>query len=244
MSVDPPSSAVESAIEIRNLRFRYPETSFALTIDHWQVNAGQQIACIGPSGSGKTTLLQLLAGTLRATSGEVQVLGLNLTALSEKQRRETRLRRIGMVWQEFALLDHLSVLENTLLPVRLDSGQGTLGAFREAARETLGQLGLEHRLNQSPARLSQGERQRVAIARALVRSPQLILADEPTGNLDPANKQKILEILLEHAAKNQATVVFVTHDHSLLHHFRETVAIDDLNRDLADSAVDSQSGGA
>lgn len=226
------SSLIENpvpAIDLHDVRFQYANADFGLEIEQWRVEAGEQVACIGPSGSGKTTLLQLLAGTLQPKQGSISVLGSDLTTKGEKQRRGLRLRDIGMVWQEFALLDHLSVLENTLLPLRLDATVSNLTSYRDSAKQLLTQLGLEARVSRSPANLSQGERQRVAIARALVRAPRLILADEPTGNLDPANKQIIVDLLLDYASSHAAAVIFVTHDHSLLSRFSRTVGIDELN---------------
>jgi putative ABC transport system ATP-binding protein len=217
------------AIELNEVRFDYPDTRFALQIEGWTVDAGDQVACIGPSGSGKTTLLQLLAGTLLPSSGTIHVLGKELSGQTDRVRRAFRLRDIGMVWQEFALLAHLSVLENVLLPLRLDSSVTDLRSSRESAIELLRDVGLGDRIRQTPAKLSQGERQRVAIARALVRSPRLILADEPTGNLDPRTKQVIVELLQSHAEIQSATLVFVTHDHSLLPSFTNTVEINELN---------------
>lgn len=228
LSATPP----EPAIDIRDVRFQYKDSEFALKIDRWTVDASEQIACIGPSGSGKTTLLQLLAGTLQPAEGSIRVLGSELTDHSETQRRGARLRDVGMVWQEFALLDHLSVLENTLLPLRLDP-TADASSHRDKARQILSQLGMEARTSRSPANLSQGERQRVAIARALIRTPRLILADEPTGNLDPPNKKVIVDLLLDYASNHSTTVVFVTHDHSLLSRFSRTIGIDDLNSHLA-----------
>jgi putative ABC transport system ATP-binding protein len=224
-----PTSAGQPVIEFRDVVFQYPGSDFALSIDHWAVDAGQQIACVGPSGSGKTTLLQLLAGTLSPQSGSIRVLDSKISDSTDAQRRSLRLRDIGMVWQEFALLDHLSVIENVLLPLRLDRTVTDLRPHRHAAGELLGQLGLQNRVTKYPATLSQGERQRVAVARALVRTPRLLLADEPTGNLDPSNKRIIVDLLLDYASTHSATLVFVTHDHSLLENFSHTVDITELN---------------
>lgn len=228
MSETPAGPETRPAIDIRDVRFQYTDSEFALRIDRWAVDVGEQIACIGPSGSGKTTLLQLLAGTLQPAEGSIRVLDCELTDRTETERRGARLRDVGMVWQEFALLDHLSVLENTLLALRLDP-TANAADYRDEARQILSQLGMAPRTSRSPANLSQGERQRVAIARALVRTPRLILADEPTGNLDPTNKRVIVDLLLEYASNHATTVVFVTHDHSLLSRFSRTIGIDELN---------------
>jgi putative ABC transport system ATP-binding protein len=224
-----PTSAGQPVIELRDVAFHYPDSDFALAIDHWIVETGEQVACVGPSGSGKTTLLQLLAGTLVPQSGTIDVLDSQISNANESQRRSIRLREIGMVWQEFALLDHLTVLENVLLPLRLDREIKDLRPHRQAAGELLRKLGLENRVMKFPLTLSQGERQRVAIARALVRTPRLLLADEPTGNLDPSNKRNIVDLLRDYASSHSATLVFVTHDHSLLRDFSRTVNIAELN---------------
>ena len=231
--IAPLSETPGPAIDLRDVRFQYSDTEFVLQIERWRVDAGEQVACIGPSGSGKTTLLQLLAGTLQPAAGSIRVFGAELTERSETERRAARLREVGMVWQEFALLDHLSVLENTLLPLRLDP-TANVSSHRDSARQLLTRLGLGARLSRSPANLSQGERQRVAIARCLVRTPRLILADEPTGNLDPPNKRIIVDLLLDYASNHSTTLVFVTHDHSLLSSFSRTVGIDELNTQPSD----------
>ncbi|MEU9452535.1 ABC transporter ATP-binding protein [Streptomyces sp. NPDC048277] len=174
-----------------------------------RVTAGEAVAVMGPSGSGKSTLLNLLAGLDRPTAGTVTVAGRRIDALGESALARFRARHVGIVFQFFNLLDDLTVLDNVLLPAQL------AGASRRRARaradELLTQLGVERHRDTYPARLSGGQRQRVAIARALVNSPELLLADEPTGALDTATGAAISELLRRLSADGQ-TLVLVTHD--------------------------------
>ena len=176
------------------------------------VTAGEVVAIMGPSGSGKSTLLNLIAGLDRPSSGSVTVAGRRIDRLSESGLARFRARHVGIVFQFFNLLDDLTVEDNVLLPAQL------AGASRRTARaraaELLAQLGLERHRNDYPARLSGGQRQRVAIARALVNSPELLLADEPTGALDTATGLQIGQLLQQLNAAGQ-TLVLVTHDPAL-----------------------------
>jgi putative ABC transport system ATP-binding protein len=171
-----------------------------------QIAAGDFVALVGKSGSGKSTLLSLVAGLALPTAGKVAVAGEEVSALSPSLRAELRASRIGFVFQLFHLLPYLTVLENVLL------GANHVGNGTEAhARELLNRFGLSERLAHVPAQLSAGERQRTALARALVHRPPLLLADEPTGNLDPASGQAVLDHIAEfHRAGG--TVLLVTHD--------------------------------
>jgi putative ABC transport system ATP-binding protein len=173
---------------------------------------GETAAIMGPSGSGKSTLLNLIAGLDRPTSGTVTVAGERIDALGESALARFRARHVGIIFQFFNLLDDLTVEDNVLLPAQL------AGASRRRARtraaELLARLGIERQRNQYPARLSGGQRQRVAIARALVNSPELLLADEPTGALDTATGQEIGRLLTELNAAGQ-TLVLITHDPAL-----------------------------
>ena len=171
-----------------------------------EVKAGEFVCVRGPSGCGKTTLLLMIGGMLRPTSGRVTVDGQDLYALNIRERAQFRARKIGFVFQMFHLVPYLNVLENVLLA----SGPGRNGAAPDRARDLLTRLGLAQRERHRPAQLSAGERQRAAIARALLNEPRLILADEPTGNLDPDNAAEVFRHLSEF---NRAggTVVLVTH---------------------------------
>jgi ABC-type lipoprotein export system ATPase subunit len=163
---------------------------------------------VGPSGSGKSTLLHIIGGMDRPTSGMVTVLGNDLGTLSEKELTHYRLKKVGFVFQSFNLIPNLTALENVMLPMEF-SGVSPLER-KKRATALLEQVGLEHRIHHKPSELSGGEMQRVAIARALANDPALILADEPTGNLDSKSGQHIIQLLLE--ISKERTVVVVTHN--------------------------------
>ncbi len=209
----------EGSVAISNLGFRYGEGDFALRVAELHVARGEALAFVGPSGSGKTTLLHLIAGIVAATQGRVVTEGVELSALSEPARRDFRVGAIGLVFQEFELLEYLSVLDNVLLPYRINATLSLDGRVRTRAHELAERLGIAKLLGRRPAQLSQGERQRAAVCRALVVDPPLLLADEPTGNLDPANKLRVLDLLFDVARERGATLVTVTHDRELLPRF-------------------------
>lgn len=175
------------------------------------VPAGQSVSIVGPSGSGKTSLLMILGGLEQATGGRVEVAGRALNGLSEDDLSRLRGAEIGIVFQSFHLVPTMTALENVALPLEL---AGIAGAF-DTARGLLQDVGLGARADHFPAELSGGEQQRVAIARALSRKPRLILADEPTGNLDGKTGQQIVELLFGMKEKMGATLVLVTHDDRL-----------------------------
>ena len=179
-----------------------------------QIPPGQFIALVGRSGSGKTTLLNLMAGLDKPTSGKILFEGEDLTAMGEKDLTEIRRHKVGFVFQAFGLLPLLSAFENVELPLRI-SGYG-VREREERTREALGIVGLVPRANHRPYELSGGEQQRVAIARAIVTRPPLILADEPTGELDSTNAQSIFGLFREMVETHGITVVAATHDSTLL----------------------------
>jgi putative ABC transport system ATP-binding protein len=206
-------------VHLTGLHFRYGDAGFGLRIDELRVADGESVALVGPSGSGKTTLLHLVAGILAPDAGRVHVGGEDLGALDAAGRRAFRVRRIGLVFQEFELLEYLSVLDNVLLPYRIHPILRLDAAAGERARVLAERLGIGDKLGRRPRNLSQGERQRAAVCRALVTGPPLLLADEPTGNLDPANRERVLDALFELAAESGATLLAVTHDHEILPRF-------------------------
>jgi putative ABC transport system ATP-binding protein len=210
-------------LDLSDLHFCYGDAGFALQIDELRVRSGDSVALVGPSGSGKTTLLHLVAGILTPDAGRIRVDGEDLAALDDAARRAFRVRRIGLVFQEFELLEYLSVLDNVLLPYRIHPALRLDAGARERAHVLIERLGLADKLRRTPDSLSQGERQRAAVCRALVTGPSLLLADEPTGNLDPANKQRVLDTLFELAAETGATILTVTHDHELLSRFDRVI---------------------
>jgi putative ABC transport system ATP-binding protein len=177
-----------------------------------EIPRGQFAAIMGPSGSGKSTLLGLLAGLDTATSGRILLDGVDITGLSEDAMAEVRGRKIGFVFQSFQLIPTLTAEENVLLPAEL-AGAGA--GVEERGRELLRRVGLADRMDHYPVQLSGGEQQRVALARAFITRPPILLADEPTGNLDGANGRAILELLLELNRGEGTTLVLVTHDAEL-----------------------------
>jgi ABC-type lipoprotein export system ATPase subunit len=206
-------------IRIRDLEFCYAHSDFLLRVPALTIEQGARTAIIGPSGSGKTTLLCVMAGILVPRSGSVRIDGTEMISLTDAARRMLRIRHIGLVFQEFELLEHLNVLDNILLPYRISRSLRLDRSVRERAVLLARQVGIGDKLRRDVRRLSQGERQRVAICRALLPAPRLLLCDEPTGNLDGANKQHVLEILDDYVARARATLVTVTHDQEILQRF-------------------------
>ncbi|MEM8884550.1 MAG: ABC transporter ATP-binding protein [Planctomycetota bacterium] len=215
-------------LDLRAVEFGYPEGGFKLSLPAWSLDAGARAAVIGPSGCGKTTLLHLIAGILRPSSGAIRIDDTELTALDEAARRSFRVRRLGLVFQEFELLDYLDVLDNVLLPCRLHPDLPLDAAARERGASLAAQVGLGDKLHRPIRRLSQGERQRIALCRALIAEPALILADEPTGNLDPDNKLRALDLLEQFASASGAALVVATHDHALLPRFDAVIDFQEL----------------
>jgi putative ABC transport system ATP-binding protein len=217
-------------LELRELSFSYPEQGFALSVPELTLQAGETIALLGPSGSGKTTLLNLLAGILTPLTGNVLLNGDNLSALTERQRRQYRLRHMGMIFQSFELLDYLDVRDNILLQGRLCVSQSIDDNLEQQARQIADDLGLGDKWRRNSRALSQGERQRVAVCRALLLDPSLVLADEPTGNLDPDNKIAVLRKLVANCKQHQRILLTVTHDHSLLAEFDRVIDMTSLTQ--------------
>ena len=177
----------------------------------FSVMPGETVAIVGASGSGKSTLLGLLAGLDSPTAGDVRLDEVSLTALDEDQRAKLRGRLLGFVFQSFQLLPSLNALENVMLPLELAGSKGSTAT----ARDWLVRVGLEHRLKHYPKHLSGGEQQRVALARAFAPNPQLVLADEPTGNLDAATGQQVIDLMFDLNAKQGTTLLLVTHDEAI-----------------------------
>jgi len=177
----------------------------------FSVMPGETVAIVGASGSGKSTLLGLLAGLDSPTAGEVRLDDVSLNSLDEDQRAKLRGRLLGFVFQSFQLLPSLNALENVMLPLELAG----VSRAHVAAGEWLDRVGLSHRLKHYPKHLSGGEQQRVALARAFAPNPQLVLADEPTGNLDAATGQQVIDMMFELNAKQGTTLLLVTHDEAI-----------------------------
>ncbi len=177
----------------------------------FSVMPGETVAIVGASGSGKSTLLGLLAGLDSPTAGEVRLDDISLNSLDEDQRAKLRGRLLGFVFQSFQLLPSLNALENVMLPLELAGSSKS----SSAAGEWLERVGLSHRLKHYPKHLSGGEQQRVALARAFAPNPQLVLADEPTGNLDAATGQQVIDMMFELNASQGTTLLLVTHDEAI-----------------------------
>jgi putative ABC transport system ATP-binding protein len=209
------TNVAQAAIVAQHLGKTVVDAQGSLTLlDNVNLRVGHasSLAIVGPSGSGKSTLLGLLAGLDLPTSGQVWIDGTDLFALSEDGRAALRARKLGFVFQNFQLIGHLSALENVMLAMEI-SGQS--GKLRADAQAMLERVGLGARLRHMPATLSGGEQQRVALARAFVTRPALLLADEPTGNLDAATGQRIIELLFGLQREQGTTLVLVTHDATL-----------------------------
>lgn len=196
------------------------------------VSSGEAVAVVGPSGSGKSTLLMVIGGLERATSGQVTVVGTKFGALDEDGLAKLRAAKIGIVFQSFHLVPTMTAIENVALPMEF---LGQDDAF-EIAKESLAEVGLSHREDHFPGQLSGGEQQRVAIARALSTKPSLILADEPTGNLDQATGAAVMDLLFTLKERTGATLLLITHDNDLATRCDRTVSLAD-GRIVADSAI-------
>lgn len=210
----PPPDSRMPILEARGLARNVVSGSRELTILReleLAVYAGESVAILGQSGVGKSTLLGLLAGLDDPSAGELWLFGESLTNLDEDGRAALRNGRVGFVFQNFQLLPTLTALENVLLPTELS----VLDQRQQRAREWLARVGLAERHDHLPRQLSGGEQQRVALARAFVTSPELVFADEPTGNLDPHTGESIIQTLFELNRKQGTTLVLVTHDHAL-----------------------------
>ena len=201
-------------MEARGLRLTLPAASGPVNVlggVDFSVGAGEAVGIVGPSGSGKTSLLMLVAGLERATGGSIVVAGHDLTAMGEDALAKFRRETVGIVFQSFHLIPTMTALENVALPLEF---AGAADAFGRAA-DSLKAVGLGHRLGHLPGQLSGGEQQRVAVARAFAPAPRLLLADEPTGNLDAATGRAVMDLLFELQARVGSTLMLITHDPAL-----------------------------
>ncbi len=200
-----------------------------LDIDQWYVDCGQHVFLYGPSGSGKSTLLNILAGILKPQRGRVNLLGEDLAALSSRKRDQFRAQHIGVIFQQFNLVPYLSVLENILLAAHF-ANKPTIDV-RQRAITLLRLLNLsDDLLGQRADTLSVGQQQRVAIVRALINQPEILIADEPTSALDSDTRDQFIQLLLDCVTESGTTLIFVSHDKSLMSHFNQTLNLRELNQ--------------
>ena len=202
-----------------------------------EMERGRSLAIIGPSGAGKSTLLHILGGLDRPTSGKIRLDGIDIYKLPDSQRAKMRNERIGFVFQFYHLLPEFTALENVMLPALIKRQDTSLGFARDRRNKRQGlekkaagllkSVGLENRMNHKPNELSGGESQRGAIARAIINEPEVLLCDEPTGNLDSKASESIYELLFEIKSKREMTLVIVTHDESISSHMDRTIRIKD-----------------
>ncbi|MSO77893.1 MAG: ABC transporter ATP-binding protein [Alphaproteobacteria bacterium] len=197
------------------------------------VRAGERVGIVGPSGSGKSTLMMVIGGLERATTGRVRVAGHDLSSMGEDALALFRRRNVGIVFQAFHLVPTMTAIENVAMPRELAGQRDAL----DAARDALDAVGLGHRLKHFPGQLSGGEQQRVAVARAFIAAPRLLLADEPTGNLDGATGRVVIDLLFEEAARHGTTLLLISHDMALAERCGRIVA-------MADGRIVDQGGGA
>ena len=196
-----------------------------LDIEEFNIDAGEQVVLIGPSGCGKTTMLHTIAGITKPDSGKVFIDGIELTKFSEAARDRIRANKLGYVFQTFNLLPGFSAYENVLLGMSFAKGK----ASSARAKSLLEKIGLGHRLNNKPHQLSVGEQQRVAIARALANRPALLLADEPTANVDPGNQKQIIDLIIDSCREENVALLMVTHSMEVAGRFDRVVKLEDLN---------------
>jgi ABC-type lipoprotein export system ATPase subunit len=208
--------------------FRQPDGTPlpVLDIQEFRVGAGEQMVLIGRSGCGKTTLLHIIAGIGRPDSGKVRINDWDITLLPEAECDRFRAEHIGYVFQTFNLLAGFTALENVLVAMRFAGGRPD----RARAKHLLDRVGLGHRMTHRPAQLSVGEQQRVAVARALANKPQLLLADEPTANVDAGHQQQILDLIRETCQEEEVALIMVTHSHEVARQFPRMDLLEEFNR--------------
>lgn len=204
-----------------------------LDVPQFQLDAGEQVVLVGESGGGKTTLLHCIAGILAPDSGKITIDAIEMTKLSEAGRDRVRAAKLGYVFQTFNLLAGFTALENVRLGMTFASGKHDVGR----ATELLNRVGLSDRLHHKPASLSVGQQQRVAVARALANRPRLLLADEPTANIDPGNQQVIIDLIRECCREENIALLMVTHSTQVSEQFQRVVSLADFNVAAASHAA-------
>ena len=222
----------DPAVLIRNAAFRWPDGEFALRIDAFALARGERQLLLGPSGAGKSTLLNLIGGFLRPQSGQITILGQELSDLGQTALDRFRADHFGVIFQMFNLLPYLSVLDNVLIPLRFSrQRRQQAGDAHACAERLLSRLGVAPDLHRRPvAQLSVGQQQRVAAARALIGAPQIILADEPTSALDHDNAGKFLDLLQTELQATGAALLMVSHDARIADHFDRVIDLTSIAR--------------
>jgi putative ABC transport system ATP-binding protein len=219
-------------LKVTDIQKSYPlpggGTVQILDVPNLKVEVGEQVVLLGQSGGGKTTLLHIIAGITTADKGSILLDGIELTKLSEQGRDRVRAAKLGYVFQTFNLLPGFTALENVRLGMTFGNGKHDLAR----ATRLLERVGLGDRLHYKPAQLSVGQQQRISVARALANRPRLLLADEPTANVDAANQQKIIDLIRETCQEEQIALIMVTHDLKLAQQFPRIERLEDLNRVL------------
>ncbi|GGD64085.1 ABC transporter ATP-binding protein [Lacimicrobium alkaliphilum] len=217
---------MDPVIQLDKVKFAWQDKA-VLNIEHWQVEKGQKVFLYGPSGSGKSTLLNLLCGILTPQEGSIRVLSQELSSIRAGARDRFRARHIGVIFQQFNLLPYLSVRQNILLAAHFGR---TESVEPDHLQQITDQLQLNSAmLERKAGELSVGQQQRVAVARALFNHPEIIIADEPTSALDSELRDQFVDLLLQCCDRNQASVVFVSHDKSLAGHFDQQQSLSELN---------------
>ena len=217
---------MSAAIQFDNVSLSYGTKSDAVEVlksISFSIDSKEVVSIVGPSGSGKTSIIMLASGLETASSGSVKVNGQEIVGLKENQLSEARRKNIGIVFQSFYLIPNLTAVENVLLSLEANQQFN----LEQDAENLLHEFGLSHRLHHLPSELSGGEQQRVAIARALINKPKIILADEPTGNLDSANSESMIDLLFDYTKKSQTSLVMVTHDNTIANRCDRTIEIRD-----------------
>lgn len=219
------------AIRLQNCQFSYQKNTNILNIDELIIKKGEKVFLYGPSGHGKSTLLNLIAGVLKASSGNVQVLGQDLSKLNQSARDRLRGEKIGYIFQLFNLIPYLSVKENIELPCLINKKRAKLHSnIEQQAKDLIESLGLIDLTKKSVTDLSIGQQQRVACARALIGEPEIIIADEPTSALDENNNKEFMKLLMNEWEKKKFTLLFVSHDERLKTYFDKTISLPEINR--------------
>ena len=205
---------MNASIQFNNVSLSYGDIADEVEVLQsisFSIDSNEVVSIVGPSGSGKTSIIMLASGLENATKGSIKINGDEIVGLKEKELSEVRRKNIGIVFQSFYLIPNLTALENVLLSLEANQQYG----LEKDAENLLTEFGLSHRMHHLPSELSGGEQQRVAIARALINKPKIILADEPTGNLDSANSESMIDLLFDYTKKSNTSLVMVTHYSSI-----------------------------